>query len=106
MNNTMNNQWPTLRSIFDVSQEVATQRILLAVDESVWDSVQIPKRFREQAAEKIAKTLDAFLSTSVTGLVGTALEGYRERARYADDMDHEVKNLELTIASEHEPYVD
>jgi hypothetical protein len=102
----MSTQWPTLRSIFDVSQEVATQRILLAVDESVWDAVRIPKHLREQAAEKLAKTLDAFLSTSLTGLVGKALEGYRELARYADDMDHEVENLELIIASEHEPYVD
>ncbi len=102
----MTAQWPTLRSIFDVSEEVATQRILSAVDESVWESVQVPKRFRVQAAAKVAKTLDACLSTSLTGLVGTALEGYRDLARYADDMDHQVDNLELTIVSEHEPYVD
>ena len=106
MNNTMNNQWPTLRSIFDVSDDVAAQRIASAIDESVWESIKIPKRLRVEAAAKIAKTLDAFLSTSLTGLVGKALENYRELARYADDMDHEVRDVELTIASEHEPYVD
>lgn len=102
----MTAQWPTLRSIFDVAEDVAAQRILSAIDESVWDSMRIPKRFREEAAARIAKTLDACLSTSLTGLVGNALEGYRELGQYADDMDHEVTNLELTIASEHEPHVD
>ncbi len=102
----MIDQSPTLRSILNVSHDEATRRIVAAVDESVWESVQIPKRLRHRAARKIAATLDAFLSTSVTGLVSGALEGCRELATYADGKDHDVDNFELSVASEHEPSVD
>jgi hypothetical protein len=102
----MIDQSQTLRSIFNVTEDVAKARILTAVDASVWDTVRIPPRLREGAAEKIAKTLDAFLSTSVTGLVSGALEGYRELAKYADGRNHVVEDLDLTIESEHQPHVD
>ena len=102
----MRDQSSTLRSILNVSHDEATRRIVAAVDESVWESVQIPKRLRAGAARKIAATLDAFLSTSVTGLVSGALEGCRELARYADGTDHAVDNFELSVVSEHEPSVD
>ncbi len=92
--------------IFDLSEDTATARFLAAIDESVWESVQIPRRHRAAAARKIAKTLDAFLSTSLTGLVSAALENYRELVRYADGKDHTVATSLLRIESEHEPYVD
>jgi len=97
---------PTLRSILDVSAEEATERIAEAVDESVWDTVGIPRRLRHRAAGKIAATLDAFLSTSVLALVSGALKSYPELARYADGKDHEVTKLDITIESEHEPHVE
>jgi hypothetical protein len=102
----MIDQASTLRSILNVSHAEATRHIVEAVDESVWESLQIPKRLRERAAKRIAATLDAFLSTSVSGLVSGALAGCRELAMYADDRDHEVDEFELSVASEHEPSVD
>ena len=96
---------PTLRSIFNVSADDAKARILSAVDAPVWDGVGIPRRLRADAAEKVAATLDAFLSTSVVVLVSGALASYDELARYADDKDHEHK-LDLSIESDHEPQVE
>lgn len=100
----MTEQAPTLRTLFDVSERVATPVIAEAIDESVWEIVGIPPRLRVTAAAKIAKALDAFLSTSLLGLVSASLEGNRELATYADDRDHEVK-IDLSITSAHEPYV-
>jgi hypothetical protein len=97
---------PTLRAIFNVSEDAAKTRILTAVDAKVWDGVRIPPRLREDAAGKIAATLDAFLSTSVLGLVSSALESHRELAKYADGKDHEVDKIDLSIESEHEPHVE
>lgn len=102
----MIDQSPTLRTILTVSEEAAQARIAEAVEDSVWDSVGIPRRLRERAAGKIAATLDAFLSTSVIALVSGALKSYSELARYADGKDHEVDELELSIESEHEPHVE
>ncbi|MEO8335756.1 MAG: hypothetical protein ABI664_12340 [bacterium] len=102
----MTDQSSTLRAIFNLSEAAATQGIVAAVDESVWESVLIPRRLRARAAAKIAKTLDAFLSTSISGVVGGALEDHRGLARYADDMHHEVEKFVVSIESEHEPSVD
>ena len=89
-----------------MSLSEATPRIVDAIDESVWERIDIPPRLRTSAARKIAATLDAFLSTSLSGLVSSALEGCPALARYADDRDHEVTGFELTVASEHAPSVD
>ena len=102
----MTDQYPTLRTIFNVNDDVATQGIIAAVDASVWESVGIPQRLRAKAARKIAKTLDAFLSTSLQGVVRGALETYGVLAKYADGEDHEVDNCAFSIESEHEPHVD
>jgi hypothetical protein len=102
----MTDQYPTLRTILDITESAATQALVAAIDESVWDTVQIPRRIRAGAAAKIAKTLDAFLSTSVLGLVTGALGDYPGLAKYADGRNYMVDKLALSIESEHEPHVD
>jgi hypothetical protein len=102
----MTDQFPTLRAILDVSERAATQALVAVIDESVWDTVQIPRRLRAGAAAKIAKTLDAFLSTSVLGLVAGALADYPGLAKYADGRDHVVDRFDLSIESVHKPHVD
>ncbi|MEO5818355.1 MAG: hypothetical protein ABIT20_24000 [Gemmatimonadaceae bacterium] len=102
----MTEQYPTLRTILDVSERAVAQAIAAAIDESVWDTVQIPRRLRAGAAGKIAKTLDAFLSTSVLGLVTVALADYPGLAKFADGRDHVLDKLALSIESEHAPHVD
>jgi hypothetical protein len=108
----MSEESPTLRSLFDVQEQVAKQRIFEAVDSTVWDRIAIPRTLREAAAEKVAGTLDTLLAVSLGEVVATAFNAYRRYGEYADEKryphgkDYEVEEGKFSIESEHTPHVE
>lgn len=108
----MPEQSPTLGSLFRLNDDVAKRRILEAVDGNVWDSIAIPRRFREAAAEKVAGTLDSLLAVSLGGMIASAFNDYRRYGEYADatryppGKDYEVQEGTFSIKSAHTPHVE
>ena len=96
----------TLKSLFTVDTQVAKRCIFNAVDAGVWDSVTIPRFFREAAAEKVAGKLDALLALPLSDMLASAFNGCREFTKYADGKSHDVKNFGFSLESEHNPYVE
>jgi hypothetical protein len=108
----MSDESPTLRSLFDVQNDVAKRRIFEAVDSSVWDRIALPRLLREAAAEKVAGTLDKLLAVPLGEVVATAFNSYRRYGEYADEKryphgkDYEVEEGKFSIESEHTPHVE
>ena len=102
----MSDDSPTLRSIFPVDGDVAKRGIVNAVDDAVWDTLHIPRRFREAAAAKMTEKLDALLGVALSDILAGALSGYRKLGPYADAKDHDVDQCEFSIVSKHAPRMD
>lgn len=97
---------PTLRSLFDIDDDVAKRGIFEAVDATVWDNVAIPRSFREAAAEKVAGALDGLLAVPLSDMLANAFNGCRELRTYADGKEHEVEQFDFSVESAHAPYVE
>lgn len=102
----MSDDLPTLRSIFPVDDDAAKRGIVNAVDGAVWDTLHIPRRFREAAAAKITGKINALLGVAMGDILAGALSSYRKFGQYADGKDHDVDQCEFSIESKHAPHVE
>ena len=101
----------TLQTIFSVTHDEATTRVLEAVDKKVWSELGVPQWLWKTAAGKIADKLDALLGIPLPDVLCGAFNTYREfraytdEAKYPRDKELEVEKGEFSVESEHTPTV-
>ena len=101
----------TLQTIFSVTHDEATNRILEAVDKNVWKELGVPQWLWKTAAGKVAGKLDALLGVPLPNVLCGAFNTYRDFRAYRDELkypggrDYEVEKGEFAIESEHVPTV-
>lgn len=101
---------PTLRTVFSVTHDEATNAIIRGVNKKVWKDVALPNFLVQAAAGRVARTMDALLATPLSDILCGAWNSYRRYCRYADPKtfgeDHDNPEAHFTIESTHTPKVD
>lgn len=107
----MSDQLLTLRTIFSVTHDEATNQILEGVKGKIWEDVSLPRWLWKAAAGKVAGALDGILALPLGDILCAGWNTHRKYEKYTDSKrypagnEYEEDEGPFSIDSEHTPHV-